>query len=1162
MSRHVWPLVFTLRATALVEATRQQKTPPVRDKYFPKSTGLFPVALRWSTTPNLGFPREPFQVFRRQRDNAAEKALYEQAITSAVTISGDANVPFFTGDYAYVARVSVTVASGSSLILSAIDANFRIIPGQTITFSANGLAEFRAPGMAGLHATGSGTINGVAVVEENKYANLPDWQKIQTVGLPFKDKEIGAAYNTLPQGFEPPALDGVGASVLRTTITALLQLNPPPTGVADFPLPAWPVPDPHAYVDQLRSSSSLVPMIERCLKNSDDTDFAKMQSLYTETVHLEGIKQANLPGATADPSRPSQATLPITGVSMMSVSTDSYASVSLGYGTVDIPPSAQGVAEAPGAVAIVVQNPTLPPAANYGGWEYMVTAPFVFPFGLSVTLAALSTGELPVEAPVGMTAAVKQVQSPVHRNEAAPASITVSWQPSTMPQGYGILVSRAPNQSMVLNSSRPPAVRGFDPYVALTPLNPDPNTPPMLQLPNFCDTLAMLPLKNPPNNNRYLVAGLDVFGQWSSWSSAFASLPPAPITKPGIRNAEFIMDAAHAVGHVVPATLRIEFAWDWTDRAPGSLRFTGQFAAPPAQLGPVAYTAGLATKQTGPVGPPLLLTFNYSAAGPADTMLPNWPPPTATPPPYPLPVPSPQPWVPAVTSGHTLAGPITIIQSKGADPNSQQTLYRVDISGFSLDFSSVNEIDFALYATASEEIRPGEWSDITDPVAKFIGKVAKAHDPIPPPVTFTPPSISWTALPDATGKARGVLEWTTDPKAAGYYVWEATESALLHILSPGAPDPSPSTPLVTRGGNLKTLVLANQDKSLQGFARLNKDPIVGSRTEIVVPAAASTLYVYRVSAISAAKVEAARSPQIAVFGVPRRNVPGDPRLVLRRSASPQGIQVIGLPVESGPVPAGYRVFRVRNAALSHDGSTMGPAKLSETNAGWHDYTGSSLKGTPLTGKSIVDTAAIPSWFPWYYRITAIGVDDPANGLLRGESGYSGVQSAFTTPSGPPLIQAPLLKTNINGALVTLTTDLPAAGVSPIGPALVEVLQMIPDPVNPGKMTTKTILSSAPNAIAVGTLALPIVIFPHPLAADKVVLQPKLPPQKIPIPTPIPIPIPLPHKPLPPTPALRRSAPDSAEHFKLYVLIPWSAAQKDTFLIRLTDPLARQSVYSF
>ena len=107
MSRHVWPLVFTLRATALVEATRHQKTAPVREKYFPKSTGAFAVALRWSSTRELGFQREPFQVFRRQRDNAAEKALYEQAITSAVTINGDTHVPFFTGDYAYVARVSV-----------------------------------------------------------------------------------------------------------------------------------------------------------------------------------------------------------------------------------------------------------------------------------------------------------------------------------------------------------------------------------------------------------------------------------------------------------------------------------------------------------------------------------------------------------------------------------------------------------------------------------------------------------------------------------------------------------------------------------------------------------------------------------------------------------------------------------------------------------------------------------------------------------------------------------------------------------------------------------------------------------------------------------------------------------------------------------------------
>ena len=171
--------------------------------------------------------------------------------------------------------------------------------------------------------------------------------------------------------------------------------------------------------------------------------------------------------------------------------------------------------------------------------------------------------------------------------------------------------------------------------------------------------------------------------------------------------------------------------------------------------------------------------------------------------------------------------------------------YRVDIKGIKLDFSAVNEIDFALYATATESIRPGQFSDATDPVMKFVGKIAKAFDPLPPVVHFAPPSISWTALPDANGMARGILAVDRDPKATGYYVWEATESALLHLLQPpNTPDPPPKTPLVTRGATLKSLINTNQDKSLQAFARLNKDPITGSRTEIKLPAAASTLYVY------------------------------------------------------------------------------------------------------------------------------------------------------------------------------------------------------------------------------------------------------------------------------------------------------------------------------
>jgi hypothetical protein len=870
-------------------------------------------------------------------------------------------------------------------------------------------------------------------------------------------------------------------------------------------------------------------MIERCLEKTDDTNPAKLQASYVEPVTLEGIKQASLPGATAPTGQKTDAKLPVTGVTMMAVSTDSYSAVALGYGTIDIPPTVTTQPPPPTIVALPPRS--VPPIDGFSDCDYMATAPFVFPFGMKFTLAALSTGELPVEAPLGLSSKVKQVHAPVKRNQAAPAVINVSWQPSTIPQGYGILASRASNQSEVLNAPRPSVVQGYDPFVGIAPTIPDPNTPPDQQIPSFSDTACHLPLHAPPQSTRYLVAGLDVFGQWSNWVLASASLSPAAITKPGIRNVEFIMDPASAVGHAVPAIMRIEFAWDWQDRSPGQIRFTGHFVAPGSQLGPAPDLSGFAMKNTGPAGPPAVLTFNYVPASLADTVAP------------------PITLIPTVDAGHVTSGPVQILQPKSPNPNSSQVTYRVDVKGLTLDFSLVNEIDFALYITATESIRPGEWSDATDPVMKFVGKISKAFDPIPPVVHFTPPSISWTALPDATGAARGILEWTPDPKATGYYVWEATESALRHLLDlPGTADPPPNTPLVTRGGTLKTLINSNQDKSLQGFARLNKDPITGSRTEITVPAAASTLYVYRVSAISAANVEASRSAQVAVFGVPRRNVPGTPRLLLRPSTSPQGIQVIALPVESGAPPAGYRVFRVRSLSLSLDGSTMGPAKIDESNAGWKAYGSTTLAGNPLNGESVVDSAAIPSWYPYYYRIIAIGTQDLANGQYRGESGFSGVQQGYALPSGLPMLASFVLHTNVNAALVTLTTDLPAAAASPVGPAMVDVLQVIADAAHPGRTTTKTIVSSAPELIKVGTLSLPVAPPPKPPIIIKTLPFPR--------PTPRPLPPPV------PAPTLRRSAPDASGHWTLYVLIPYTAAYKDSFMVRLSDPLSRQSNLSF
>jgi hypothetical protein len=1112
-SRYVWPYDFSLRITGLVEALRQQKGRHVREKFFSKRTGsTLPIALRWSHVKELGFPREPFQVFRRRRDPSGEKTLFVQVLAQSVPIATQPVVSTFAaGDAAYVVNAAVGVPTGTSVTVEALDMRSKPIPGQTITVTLNSIVQFRCPGIMALQAFGSGTIGPLSVIPQTAYANLPDWQKIQTVGLPLLKGEIGAAYDTLPQGIEPAGLDGVAFAIERMLITALLQVNPFGTGIADFPLSPWPVPDPAAYVTNIRGARSLMPMIERCLEQSTDTDPAKQQSAYVETVTVPGIKQSNVPGATANPAQATEAALPVVGVAMLAVSTDSYAAVALGYGTVDIPPRQQIASSSAGVL------PTVHPAVDSGlAHDYMVTAPFVLPF-FKITLAALSAGQAPVEAPANLQAVVKQTYPPIQRNQPAPASIRVSWSPSEIPQGYGILASRAPNTSEVLNVPRPPAVTGFDPFIGLLPNANDPATPPDQERPSFSDATVTLPLDAPPATARYLVAGLDVFGLWSGWMPANATLAPLAITKPGIRTVEFQMDPAHATAHIVPAKMRIEFAWDWQDRAPGQIRFTGQFVPAGSSLGPTPFLTGFAMSNTAPAGPPVVLTFSYANQSEADTT----PPATKT---------------PIIDAGHSTDGPVIVLPPTSANPENQQVLYRFDLTGFSLDFTIAEELDFALYVTATEEIRPGEFSDATDPVMKFVGKIVRALDPLPPVVSFAPPSISWTALPDATGTARGLLQWTPDAKAAGYYVWEATESALWRLLSPATPEPPPDTPLVTRGAALKALIDSNPDASLQGFARLKKDPITAARAEIRIPAAASTLYAYRISAISAANVEAPRSPQIAIFGVPRRNVPGVPHMLLRKPQAPQpGIQVIALPIESDAAPAGYRVFRVQNPSLSLDASTMGPPKIEETDPAWQDFSGRTLAGTPLSGKTIVDSAAVPSWYPYYYRITAIGAQDLANGLLSGESGYSGAQSQYALPPDPPLLAAFVMSATPQFALINLLTDLPITP-SPLGAALVEVLHMTPDPAHPGHLLAQRVFSSAPDHIPIGVIAPPPF---HP-------------------------PVPFPHPPLPPQPTKRmtRSAPDASGRWTLHILLPYTAAQASTFAVRLTDPLARQSSHSF
>ncbi len=1179
-SRIVWPYAFTLQAS-------QQDRPQSRPSDFataevnanPNGPLGLPIDLRWVTLPYLGIPRQPFEVFRRARINIPAADILE--LTSApVQVNGSSIIPFpaASAGVIYIAAFEASPSSGNVLIVAPYDMYGKTIPGVVLETDSTQVWYFICPGMAGLRVDGFGTISLVVGVNQETYANLPGWERIQVVGLPVETTDnLAPAYNSsVKQGFDIALTTGILAARERMALSHLFLKPPPATGDPTFPLPAWPPSNPAEYLLNLRSGTNLFPMIVKCLQNSNDTNPTQMQSLYMETVNnLDGIIQANAP-AGSNPSPAGQsgsAEIPVVSLSMLGVSTDSDAALALGYGTIDIP-LLDEIAEVLAIYAEYSRRDTqlteqillralaaLAAIESRIPYDYMVTAPYVLPFGITLTLAALSQPVIPVEQVADFNASILSTHAVLTRDTGAEVAVELTWSPATQPQAAGILVSRQSGQSQYLNTPRPAAVHGYDPYLGLPPTQPPPNASPSDLLPNLKDANGTAPLDG-STTTRYLAAGIDVFGRWSPWTEADMTLSAAAVTGPGLGKISLIPPVPSDLpssGTKVQYLLQIEVLWNWVDRSPGSIAISGNFVPPGTNLGPTAFLNALGMNNDTPAGPPLVLTWNYSGYDPTTV--------------------APGTILPIADAAHP-GTTIVLLNDVSNVPNNQVMHYQVTIPGFSLDFASTDEIALALYATATERVRPGEWSSPIDPNAPpsppapapgWIGRVVTAPNPLPPVVTFNPPAIDWTALPDAYNLAHGVLSWPAASNATGYVVWEATESALLQLLSPGSPNPAPAPALlVDRGATLKTLVKNNFAQSLQAFSRLNTDPIPTTSMEVEVPGNASVLYCYMISAVSSQSVESTRTAQnspIAVFGVPQRIVPGQPRLRLRSNDNGiqppvNGVQVIALAVSTDflaadaiplstkiqpgdSIVAGYRVYRCRSAALAADAGLMGPAVYFETDPRWSAFTESSIVGKQSdTGMSIIDSAAIASWYPWYYRVQAIGVQDIDNGFYSGKSLPSQVQSAYNLPPNPPLISPdpPAVTQGSGAALVNFTADLPIPA-SPLGASLVELLKAAPDPANPGRTIYNSIVSNAPDAITVGTLVLPVPPWtpPHPMH------PPGHPP---------------PYHPPFLGPALARSAPNAQGQFTLSVLVPYAASDKNTYTVRLTDPLGRQNSFTF
>ncbi|MCC6511053.1 MAG: hypothetical protein IT423_18270, partial [Pirellulaceae bacterium] len=1035
---------------------------------------------------------QPFQVWRRLRRKTPKTQLVNQ-----VQVNNTSLVQWFHIVLEPMYEVVFNVATNTSLTLEAMDSTHRPIPGQRITFTQGGTGRFRAPGIRYLRATGLGSVSNVRGTDQVTYANLDDWQRHERVGFPFQKNEIDPPhYFYSEQGFEAPSLSGVDAAMVRLDIAQMLHLPPPPSGIPDFPVPTWNAPDITKYLDAIRGPfPGQLALIQRCLEKSKDNDLNSLQSQYLEKIETDGITQGNIPNAQPDPSRPSTAMIPVLHTTLLGVSGDNWISTALGFGTVDIPPLAE-------AAQTLANEDNPDKAASEPGnpqafYDYMVTNRWELAWSVKVDLAALMQHRPDTVAPVQLTSKQKQTHRPAKRNLRGNAAIRLNWNSPGFAQGYAIAVSRNPNTSSYLNTPRVGNSGGFDAYVALTPNLLDPDTPPDLQRPSFTDLQATIPFSGSATS-RYLVAAIDLFGVWSPWRSVNFTINPLPVNKPGILSAELVLNAAAAVGKKVPADLIIEFGWDWDDRTPRSILFDGAFFNIPVPVvndpwPPAAAVNGL---QLVPGGPPAAqVNITFSNVG-----------------------------IPQIASGHPgnvirlNPGSESAIPSDNNDNTNKQRRYRLKLTGFTCDFAANTKNAYCVYARAIEDVAPARISEPSGP------KVAMAFNPLPPP-TAPLAVVNWTAMADSTGRARALLKWTSDPSAKGYVVYEASEGQLRTLLNLSPSEPPIGASWVTRATALQNAVAAQPTKSLSAFVRMNMKLIEGGQHEIDLPDSASNIFAYQIAAVSEANVEGQRSP-VSFWAVPRRMQPGIPSLLLRKVNSDQ-VKVIALP-GGGVTPAGYRVFRVRKPNLASDLGLMGPAKILENAAGWQAHQEPQLTGGPsIAGSSIIDPGAVPHWFPYSYRIVAIGPQNLSEGQHRGESAASSVQSILIPPD-LALTLVTVLK-GIQHFIFRFTSNIPLKK-TPNGLAKIEIFNLDPDPpVDPTRVLRKSILAVDADQIQQG---LPFQLFPPPNANVLATF-----------------------------PRINRQAPNPQGVTTFSVAVRRTGGQK-VRIIRVTDPLSRSLEVEF
>jgi hypothetical protein len=983
-----------------------------------------PVALRWTTHPEFGFPRQPFKVFRRLASYPTETLIRVLKDANEI-VNITRTFPF--GEEMYVLAVSCTVAPGQSLLLTPVGRDNVPMKAKAYRMETSGSIIFKAPFMKGILCEGLGWVNDIVAVPMQGMLQSPEWQHIQTVGLPFKDKEVlGQGYESDPQGFVGAEVSGEEAGLMRLQMGEWLFLPPNSINAADGLVPDvnWRHPRADKYRDMLRDEQ--LKMIGRCLHLSDDFSFdrSRRQPAYLHKMTIPGIDQLGSGNTPKD----AHVVIPVVQHTVLSVSNESPAALGLGFGTYDFIPM-RNTQPSVQSYSHMTYNAKMVMTQNFMGFDYMVAAQYTIrPFGefklpflddlsQQIEFCALNDERSRPVTPAELQAFGLQMNRPDHVDEPYTESVKLRWGQSNVPHGFGIASSYKPAQSQVLND--PYAFGGASYQNFFTPV---PKIDGVQQDTEDIGKFIYIGTDEPvpfygSEAHKYFIAGWDVFGRWTPWTKCgYTSTAPAP-QQPGIMAIHLNVSDPEGIYDLSPtepfvdSTLEIEFGWDWIDRTPSEIQIAGRFFDAALTDAPVSIPAGFSTDPNTAGLPHIRIVF--SSANPND-------------------VPTTNLGTLCIVQSNTPASSDTPAYGSNDIPSANLKRYKLIIPGIKSRFTGLapHQVAYSAFIRGLERVRvpANGWSSWesgynTRPdgtVVKEGGYITRLADPRPPAVTTFPAEVLFTAVPDAAKIARGKLDWDPAAGALAYHLWEASETAIRVALEKKLKEKFPadpskwlktlSVPLVERATQLRDLLGQTEYAAVcqRAFSRLSKEPITNTHYELSLPGSSDGLFLYQLNSVNSANIEGGKS-NVIFFAVPKVVIPSAPLLQVRpykkrTESDPEGEGLeIKVVTTLGEEPAGYHLYRTRKKVLGNDPGMKGLPVLEHEAPEWTDTTMSMLDGTQFQGKMIRELGITRSWKPLVYQAVAIGKTDGTRGRIGGESEGSTTEVTYFPPATAPTL---------------------------------------------------------------------------------------------------------------------------------------------------------------